>query len=62
MAAPSTRAATALQVAAWKKRTGHSNVTAAELLNVNPRTFARWLSGVSTSPKSLGDFFRAGAK
>lgn len=56
------QAATSAQVAAWKKRTGHSIATAAALLNVHPRTFARWLSGESESPKWLGDRFREGKK
>jgi len=62
MATPSNKPATALQVAAWKRRNGHSNATAGEALGVHPRTFARWLSGETESPKWLGDTFRAGAK
>lgn len=56
------KAATAAQVAAWKKRTGHSNATAAEALGVHPRTFARWLSGETESPRWLGARFREGVK
>ncbi len=52
--------ATALQVQAWKRRTEHSNATAAEALGVHPRTFARWLSGDSPSPRWLGERFRTG--
>ncbi len=62
MNTPSTRAATALQIQAWKRRTGHSNIEAGALFNVHERTFARWLSGETESPKALGDYFRAGAK
>jgi transposase len=57
-AAAALKPATANQVAAWKKRNGYSNAEAAELFGVHPRTFARWLSGESESPKYLGDQFR----
>ncbi len=56
------KSATALQVQAWRKRTGHSIATAAPLFGVHPRTFARWLSGESESPKGFGERFRTGAK
>jgi hypothetical protein len=62
MAAGTPKAATAVQVAAWKKRTGHSNAEAGALFGVHPRTFARWLSGETESPKWLGDKFREGGK
>jgi hypothetical protein len=62
MATPSTKSATPLQVAAWKKKNGHSNITAAEALGTHPRTFARWLAGDTPSPKWLGDMFRAASK
>lgn len=62
MATAANKAATPAQVAAWKKRTGHSNATAAEALGVNPRTFNRWLSGESKSPRWLRDRFIGGAK
>ncbi len=52
------RSATALQIAAWKKRMGYSNAEAAEVLGVHPRTFSRWLSGDSDSPKAWGERFR----
>lgn len=50
--------ATAAEVAAWKKRSGHSNASAAAVFDVHPRTFARWLSGEVESPKYLGERFR----
>ena len=62
MATGGHKSATPAQVAAWKKRTGHSNRSAAEYFNVNERTFCRWLLGETTSPKWLGDTFREGAK
>jgi hypothetical protein len=58
MAAAANRPATALQVQAWKRRMGHSVSQAAAELEVHPRTFARWLSGESVSPKWLGEKFR----
>lgn len=61
-AAAAPKGATATQVAAWKRRTGNSNATAGELFGVHPRTFARWLSGESESPRWLGERFRTGAK
>ena len=54
--------ATALQVQAWKRRTGHSISTAATEFGVHPRTFARWLSGESPSPRWLGARFRTGKR
>ncbi len=62
MASAAPKAATALQVAAWKKRTGHSYATAGALFGVHPRTFARWISGATESPKWLGDRFRTEGK
>ncbi len=56
------RAAPAAQVAAWKRRAGYSNAQAAEVLGVHHRTFQRWLSGESESPKAWGDRFREGVK
>ncbi len=50
--------ATAAEVRAWRNRTGHSIATAAALFGVHPRTFARWLSGETDSPKWLGPTFR----
>lgn len=60
MGAAAMVAATSKQVAAWKKRAGYSNAEAAEALGVHPRTFARWLSGESESPRWLGKRFRGG--
>jgi hypothetical protein len=60
VAAAAPKAASASQIAAWKKRSGNSNATAAELFGVHPRTFARWLSGETESPKWLGERFRSG--
>jgi transposase len=57
-AAAAYRAATANQIAAWKKRNGHSIAEAAAIFDVHPRTFARWLSGESESPKGFGERFR----
>jgi hypothetical protein len=37
---------------------GYSVSQAAAELEVHPRTFARWLSGESVSPKWLGEKFR----
>jgi hypothetical protein len=54
--------ATAAEVTAWKKRTGHSIATGAVALNVHPRTFARWLAGDTQSPRWLVDRFREGKK
>ena len=54
--------ATALQVQAWKRRSGYSNAQAAEALDVHPRTFNRWLAGHSKSPKWLGKRFREDSK
>ena len=62
MGAATLKPATAAQVAAWKARTGHSISTAAAEFEVHPRTFARWLSGETESPKYLGDRFREGKK
>ncbi len=61
-AAAALKAATPAQIAAWKKRTGHSDRTAAELFGVHPRTFSRWLAGDTASPKLLGDRFREGVR
>jgi hypothetical protein len=61
-AAGATRAATALQVQDWKRRMGYSLIKGAEALEVHPRTFSRWLSGDSASPKWLGDKFRTEGK
>ncbi len=52
------KAATPAQVAAWKKRMNHSIASGAEALGVHPRTFARWLSGESSSSRYLGERFR----
>lgn len=56
--AGSPKAATARQVAAWKKRNGHSLASGAAEFNIHIRTFCRWLSGESESPKWLGERFR----
>ncbi len=56
--APTPKPATAAEVRAWRKRTGHSIATAAELFGVHTRTFSRWLSGDFQSPRYLGDVFR----
>lgn len=58
MAAASQKAATALQVAAWRKRRGFTVEEAAADCGVAPRTFYRWVSGESESPRWLGDKFR----
>ncbi len=57
-AAAAHKTATPQQIAAWKKRCEYTNATAAEALDVHPRTFNRWLSGESRSPRWLGKRFR----
>lgn len=62
MGGPASQAASAAQVAAWKKRMGFTNEQAAEALGVGLRTFYRWLRGGAPGPRWQGDRFRQEGK